>query len=281
MTFFSTSEKLEIGGFPFVSNSVKPTRAEALEYYRRVAEVEKLNIRLFEAVENCQKSSDTEGYLVESTAQTYLVENIIVATGFFDTPVKLGVSGEDLPKVTHYYREPHPYYRQKVVVVGANNSAVDAALETYRKGADVTMVVRGHDIGARVKYWVRPDIVNRVKEGAIKVYYNSHLTEILPKKVAIKTPEGIEIIDNDWVIAATGYQPDFDFLSKIGIQLSFDERRYPSYDPQSQMSNMKNIYLAGVVCGGLDTHVWFIENSRIHAESIIQHILTHTPSVCG
>ena len=272
MTFFSTSERLEIGEVPFVSSSVKPTRSEALEYYRRVADSHQLNIHLFEAVTAVEKSAE-KGYHITTSKTTYAARNIILATGFYDIPVLLNIEGENLPKVTHYYKEPHFYYNQNVVVVGANNSAVDAALETYRKGARVTMVIRDEEVGHRVKYWVRPDIVNRITEGSIKAYFHSALKAVRPHEVDIETPEGIVTIENDFVIAATGYQPNFEFLKGIGIQLSDDEKLYPSYNPETQESNMKGIYLAGVVCGGMDTHVWFIENSRIHAEQIIKNIL--------
>lgn len=270
MTFFSTSEKLEIGGVPFVSLNAKPTRNEALEYYRRVAESHQLHIRLFERVNSVDKTE--AGYRVETSKTAYNTRNIVLATGFYDLPVLLGIPGEDLPKVTHYYKEPHFYYRQKVVVVGANNSAVDAALETWRKGADVTMVIKSAEIGERVKYWARPDIVNRIKEGSIKAYFNSELTQIQAHSVDIRTTDGPITIDNDYVIAATGYQPNFELLEKLGIQLSDDATHAPLYDPHTQESNQAGIYLAGVVCGGMDTHVWFIENSRVHAEQIIAHI---------
>ncbi len=281
MTFFSTSDRLEIGDVPFVSSNVKPTRSESLEYYRRVTESQALNIHLFEEVQDVQKGDDkiaeanyTEGaYFVKTSKATYQAQHIILATGFYDIPNRMNIPGEDLPKVTHYYKEPHFYYNQKVLVVGANNSSVDAALETYRKGATVTMVIRKQEVGHRVKYWVRPDIVNRITEGSIKAYFESHLLAIRPDEVDIQTPEGLMTIPNDFVIAATGYQPNFAFLKKIGIQLSDDEKLYPSYDKVTQLSNMPNIYLAGVVCGGMDTHVWFIENSRIHADTIVKHIL--------
>jgi len=274
MTFFSTSERLEIGGVPFVSNNAKPTRSEALEYYRRVAESEHLNLHLFETALDIQADeSGASRFLVLTNKGRYLAQNVALATGFYDIPNRLGIEGEDLPKVTHYYKEPHPYYRQKVVVVGANNSAVDAALETWRKGADVTMVVREADIGQRVKYWARPDIVNRIKEGSIKAFFQSELRAIRPSEVDIQTPEGLVTIENDFVIAATGYQPNFDFLKKIGVALSEDGNFYPEYDPETQESNVPGLYLAGVVCGGMDTHVWFIENSRVHAERIVGHIL--------
>jgi thioredoxin reductase (NADPH) len=280
MTFFSTAERLEIGGIPFVCNNAKPTRTEALEYYRRVAESQNLHVKLFEAVLNVEKVATTEGgYLLNTTKSTYTAQHIIVATGFYDIPVTLNIIGEDLPKVTHYYKEPHFYFKQKVIVVGANNSAVDAALETYRKGADVTMVVRESEIGQRVKYWARPDIVNRIKEGSVKAYFNSELTEIRAQEVDIKTPEGTITLENDYVIAATGYQPNFNFLKNLGIQLSEDEKLYPHYNPETQETNLRGIFLAGVICGGMDTHVWFIENSRVHAEVIVQAILGRLSSV--
>lgn len=269
MAFFSTSEKLEIGEIPFVSNNPKPTRPEALEYYRRVALSKQLNVRLFEKVESI-KSGDN--YEVITSKNRYMARNLIIATGFYDIATKLNVQGEELPKVTHYYKDPHFYAGQKVMVVGANNSAVDAALETYRKGAAVTMVIRGEGVGRRVKYWVRPDIENRIKEGSIKAFFHSAIQEIREDEVDILTPEGVVTIENDFVIAATGYQPNFDFLRQIGLQLADNERLHPTYNPETQESNLPNVYLAGVVCGGMDTHVWFIENSRIHAEKIMQAI---------
>ena len=271
MTFFSTSDRLEIGHVPFVSNNVKPTRNEALEYYRRVAESNRLDLRLFEKVTAIEHLKP--GYRVITEKGAYQSKNVVLAMGFYDLPTRLHIPGEDLPKVTHYYSEPHAYYRQKVVVVGANNSAVDAALETWRKGAEVTMVVRGPEIGTRVKYWARPDIVNRIEEGSIKACFESELLEIRDKSVDIQTPEGRITIDNDFVIIATGYQPNFEFLERIGIQLSDDEKRYPVYDPETQESNLPGLYLAGVICGGMDTHVWFIENSRVHAERIVADIV--------
>jgi thioredoxin reductase (NADPH) len=270
MTFFSTSERLEIGGVPFVSNNPKPTRAEALEYYRRVASSHELNIRLFEKVQNSEYHNHT--YIVTTSKQIYTVKNIIVATGFYDVPNLLNIPGEELEKVRHYYRDPHYYSGQHVIVVGANNSSVDAALETYRKGATVSMVIRQPEIGQRVKYWVRPDIVNRIKEGSITGYYNSCLKEIREKEADILTPEGLITICNDFVLAMTGYQPDFNFLTSLGVRLSDDLKRSPEHDPVTMETNMKAVYLAGVVCGGMDTHTWFIENSREHAVRIIDDI---------
>jgi thioredoxin reductase (NADPH) len=182
------------------------------------------------------------------------------------------VPGEDLPKVTHYYKEPHFYAFQKVIIVGAQNSAVDAALETWRKGAEVTMVIRNEDIGERVKYWVRPDIINRIKEGSIKAFTHSTIAAIREHEVDIQTKDGIVTIENDWVIALTGYQPNLEFLRKLGIELSDDEIKKPRYDDDTHETNVKNIYLAGVICGGMNTHRLFIENSREHAERIISNI---------
>ncbi|RYF81286.1 MAG: hypothetical protein EON98_12555, partial [Chitinophagaceae bacterium] len=202
----------------------------------------------------------------------YTADNIIVATGFYDIPYLLNIPGENLPKVKHYYDDPHYYAFQKVVVVGAQNSAVDAALETWRKGAAVTMVVRKPEIGQRVKYWVRPDIENRIKEGSIKAYFNACLKEIRENEVVIQTPDGEIVLENDWVLSLTGYQPNLAFLAGLGIELSNDEVRKPTYDEATHETNIKGIYLAGVICGGMNTHRLFIENSREHAEKIIGHI---------
>ena len=272
MTFFSTSEKLEIGGIPFVSNNIKPTRAEALEYYRRVSYSLSPTIKLFEEVQSVFKNKG--GYLVHTSKSDYVSKNIIISTGFYDLPNLLKIPGEDLPKVRHYYGDPHYYAMQKVIVIGASNSSVDAALETYRKGAEVTMVIRGDQISERVKYWVRPDIINRIQEGIIKAYFNSTLIQIKEQEVSISSPEGNINIANDYVLALTGYQPDFEFLKKIGIQLSTDDKHIPVHNKATMESNLKGIYLAGVICGGMDTHLWFIENSREHADKIINHIIS-------
>lgn len=270
MSFFSTSERLEIGGIPFVSNNPKPTRPEALEYYRRVALSNKVNIHLFEKV--LKVSLQDQRYTVTTNKDRYTADYIIIATGFYDLPYKLNIPGEDLPKVTHYYKDPHFYAFQKVIVVGASNSAVDAALETWRKGAEVTMVVRSDKIGERVKYWVRPDIINRINEGAIKAYFKSSVKEIREHEVDILTPGGPLTLKNDWVLAMTGYQPDLDFLKELGIDLSADEVRKPTYDENSFETNVKNVFIAGVICGGMNTHRLFIENSREHAKKILQEI---------
>lgn len=270
MTFFSTSERLEIGGVPFVSNNPKPTRSEALEYYRRVTADNKLNIHLFEEV--LSVSDGETFYTIHTSKRTYTAKYIIIATGFYDIPYLLNVPGEHLPKVRHYYKDPNFYAFQNVVVVGAQNSAVDAALETWRKGARVTMVVRGPAVGQRVKYWVRPDIENRIAEGSIKACFNSRLYEIREGEVAIQTPDGLLTIENDWVIAMTGYQPNLAFLQQVGIALSEDAVRKPAYNEETHETNQRNIYLAGVICGGMNTHRLFIENSRVHAQKIMDAI---------
>ncbi len=271
MQFFSTSERLEIGSVPFVSNNPKPFRNEALEYYRRVVKDHAVKIRLFEEVLNV-KPGKTEQYEVSTSKSFYTAGNIIIATGFYDIPYLLNVTGEALPKVKHYYKDPHFYAFQKVLVVGAQNSAVDAALETWRKGADVTMVIRGPEVGKRVKYWVRPDIENRINEGSIKAFFNSYVSAIREKEVDIQTPDELITIPNDWVLSMTGYQPDLSFLKRIGIKLGEDEVCKPEYNEVNHETNLPHIYLAGVICGGMNTHRLFIENSREHAIKILESI---------
>jgi thioredoxin reductase (NADPH) len=270
MTFFSTSELLEINDIPFVSVNPKPTRLEALEYYRRAATSNQVNVHLFEKVEAVIPDGDV--YVIRSDKDEYHARHVIIATGFYDIPNRMDIPGEDLPKVSHYYDEPHFYAMQKVIVVGANNSAADAALETWRKGADVTMIIRGEGIGKRVKYWKKPDIENRIHEGSVKAYFNSRLLAVREKEADIETPEGMITIPNDYVIAMTGYRPNFDFLEKAGIRFSNDPKKCPVYDADTMETNRKNIFLAGVVCGGMETHIWFIENSREHAGKIIKKI---------
>jgi len=271
MQFFSSSEKLEIDNIPFISKEAKPKRNEALEYYRRIVTSNELNIQLFELVQSIVKNKE-ERFIIQTNKGTYSAKFVIISTGFYDKANIINVKGEDLPKVTHYYKDPHFYAMQKVAVVGASNSAVDAALECYRKGADVTMIVRGPEIGPRVKYWVKPDIENRIKEGSIKAYFDSTIKEIKEQELILNTPEGETRIDNDYVLALTGYKPNFSFLEKIGIQLSDDGKFYPQYNEKTMETNIKNLFLAGVICGGMDTHLWFIENSRIHANMIMDTI---------
>ena len=271
MTFFSTSERLEIGGVPFVSISAKPTRSEALEYYRRVTQNKTLNVRLFEEVQSVEKVENS--YQTTTKKSKYESEYLILATGFYDIPNTLGIEGENLPKVTHYYKDPHFYAFQKILVVGSNNSAVDVALETWRKGAQVTMVIREQEIGKSVKYWVRPDIENRIAEGSIKAYFGSEISKITENRVIISTEEGEISIENDWVLAMTGYKPNLPFLEKLGIKLSEDEQRKPEYNQTTMETNLPNVFIAGVICGGMDTRSLFIENSRVHAELIVRRIL--------
>jgi len=272
MRFFSTADKLEIAGIPFISAAPKPGRQEALEYYQGIARQKEININLYEKVLHITKKDGI--FEIETTKSKYRAKNVVISTGFYDIPNLMDIPGEHLPKVKHYYTEPYPYARQKVVVVGSSNSSVDAALETYRKGAEVTMIIRHSEISGNVKYWVKPDIENRIAEGSIKAHFNAQLLEIREHSVIFKNEKGEIIeIENDFVLAMTGYLPDFDFLKNSGIELQGDCLN-PLHDPETMETNVKNLYLAGVVCGGKDTHLWFIENSRIHAEMIVQHIVS-------
>ncbi len=270
MTFFSTSDRLEIGGVPFISHGVKPTRREALEYYRRVTESFALPVNLYETVTGL--TGELGAFEVTTTKATYVAERVIISSGFYSDPYRMNIPGEDLPKVRHYYDEPHAYAFQKVVVVGGGNSAVDVALETYRCGSDVTLVVREPALKDGVKYWVRPDIENRIKEGTIRAYFNSELTSISESQVEIRTPDGSITLANDFVLAMTGYQPDFGFLEKAGVAFHDDEFRTPVMDDQTLESNRPGLYLAGVIIGGYNTGKWFIENTRTHGEMIAAHI---------
>lgn len=275
MQFFSSSEKLEIDEIPFISKEAKPKRDEALEYYRRIVTSNKLNIQLFEKVEAVKKYADT--FTVISNKNSYTSKQIIVATGFYDIPNLLNVPGETLDKVSHYYDNPHYYAGQKVAVIGASNSAIDAALECWRKGASVSLIIRGPEVGHRVKYWVRPDIVNRIEEGSITAFYNSTVKSIHETTLRLIS-EGKEItIENDFVLALTGYKPNFNFLEMLGVKISADEKKLPQYNPETMETNVDGLYLAGVICGGMETHKWFIENSRIHAKIIMAHIAHKLP----
>jgi thioredoxin reductase (NADPH) len=271
MVFFSTSDRLEIGDVPFVSHGDKPTRRESLEYYRRVADSWKLKINTYEIVEAIEQTGNE--FKVITNKETYLANKIIIATGFYDYPNLLNIPGEDRPKVKHYFDEAHPYAYLKLIIVGGGNSGVDVALETFRRGSEVTMVIREPFLKEGVKYWVRPDIENRIKEGSIKAYFNSELIEIRDDEVDIKTPEGKVTIKNDFVFAMTGYQPDYSFLKKVGIKISENEKQIPEFDEKTFETNIPGIYLAGVVCGGMDTGKWFIENARFQAINIFDNIL--------
>ncbi|MGQ2984393.1 YpdA family putative bacillithiol disulfide reductase [Flavobacterium sp.] len=272
MTFFSTAERLEIGNVPFSCIAPKPGRQEALEYYRNVQRLFDLNINLFEAVISINKQQSGQ-FIVHSSKGWYRAKNVVIATGFYDIPITIAVPGENLPHVRHYYKEAHEYAFRKVVVIGANNSSVDAALECYRKGADVTMVIRKGEINPRVKYWVKPDVENRIAEGTIKAYFYSWVTEIREDGVDIFTPDGKVTLEADFVLALTGYRPDIEFFKKCGIAISDDALCTPQYDPETMETNIPGLYLAGVVCGGMETHKWFIENSRVHAELIMTNIM--------
>lgn len=278
MTFFSTSDRLEIGGVPFISHGDKPTRREALDYYRRVALSWQLHLKLYERVSNIERKTlennkEIAHYQIDTDKESYQAKNLIIATGFYDLPNLMNVKGEYLPKVRHYYDEPHLYAFQKIIVVGAANSAVDVALETYRRGAEVTMVIRETEIRKNVKYWVKPDIENRIKEGSIKAFFNSEITEIRDREVDIQTPEELITLPNDFVLAMTGYLPNFELLKMAGVAITDTAQLYPVYNADTQESNQQGVFLAGVVCGGMETNKWFIENSIIHAEKIIQTIV--------
>jgi thioredoxin reductase (NADPH) len=270
MEFFSTPELIEIGGYPFPVQQYKPTREDAIEYYRGVAQREQLDLRLYEQVIEVR---GTRGDFTMATSKAeHRARNIVVATGFFDRPNRLNVPGEDLPKVTHYYNEPFGYIGQKVAVIGARNSAAKAALDCYRHGAAVTLVVRSATLSEKVKYWIRPDIENRIKDGSIRAYFNTSVEEIRETSVVLRTPKGRVDIDNDWVLAMTGYHPDFTFLERLGIRFAQDAFRTPVYDEATFETSRPGVYIAGTVCGGYQTNRWFIENGRFHARLIAAHI---------
>lgn len=271
MTFFSTSKLLEIGEVPFISHQDKPTRREALEYFRRVQETWKLDINYYERVEDV--SGKPGDFNVTTDKGTYSARNVVIATGFYDYPHLMHVPGEELPKVKHFYDEPHPYVGQKVAVIGAANSGCDVALELFHKGAEVTMIVREGEIGSRVKYWIKPNIENRIKEGSITAHFNSTVIGIGEKTITFNTTDGQQVIENDFVLAMTGYEPDFPFLKKIGIEMEEAGDRLLIYEEDTHRSSVPGIYLAGVVCGGMKTNKFFIENAKDHAEKIVGDIL--------
>jgi thioredoxin reductase (NADPH) len=270
MTFFSTSDKLEIGNIPFISHGPKPTRQEALEYYRRTAEHYRLNIKLYEEVKEVRGTDGS--FEVITSKGAYSAQKVVLATGFYGQENRMNIPGEDLPKVTHYYDEPHRYAWQNVLIVGGGNSAADAALETWHCNANVSVLVRHSTLKPTIKYWVKPDIENRIREGSIKAYYNSELLEIRESEVDILTPEGKITVANDFVLAMTGYHPHFGFMEKLGIELTRDEKKMPVYNEKTLETNREGLYVAGVVCGGMDTSSLFIENTRVHADHIAGHI---------
>ena len=271
-TFFSTSDKLEIGEIPFISHNVKPTRTEALEYYRRVCDSWDLNLDLYNEVLEIEKKESL--FILKTRNGIKKSKNIVICTGFYDIPYLLNIPGEELDKVLHYYNESHPYYKMDIAIVGAGNSAVDVALDTYRKGANsVTMIIREKEIGGNIKYWVKPDIVNRIESGEIKAFYESEILEIKENTILIKTPTGVEKINNDFVLAMTGYLPNYEILKKLGVTINNDEFKTPLYNEKTMETNINGVFLAGVICGGLKTNKWFIENSRDHSQKILSTII--------
>jgi thioredoxin reductase (NADPH) len=273
MEFFSTPELLEIGGYPFATRDYKPRREEALDYYRRVAVAEDLDVNLYEAVTNLRGSDGN--YTVETEEDTYATQKVVVATGFYDVPNEMGVPGEDLDKVRHYFKEPFPYALTDVAIIGGGNSAAKAALACYRHDANVTLVVRDEALDDGVKYWIKPDVENRIEEGSIDAYFNTTVEAVESETLHLDTPDGSVQIDNDFVLAMTGYRPNYDFLERLGIAIRDDEARTPVHDEEGETfeTNRDGVYLAGTICGGCDTSRWFIENGRFHAEKIVDHMM--------
>jgi thioredoxin reductase (NADPH) len=270
MTFFTTPELLEIGDLPFSSANQKPNRQEALEYYRNVAQHYKLDVRQYQQVTSV---SGSDGAFRATTRDAnkkqhdYMAKKVVLSTGYYDLPNYMNIPGEDLPKLMHYYREPHPYYDTDVLVVGAKNSAAIAALELWRRGSRVTLIHRGPGIHQNVKYWIKPDIENRIKNLEVTAYFNSCVLEVQPETVRIKTPEGEKTLKNDFVFALTGYHPDYEFLQSLGIELTRPEMR-PVCDPATFESNVTGVYVAGVIVAGSRTSEIFIENGRFHGKRI-------------
>jgi thioredoxin reductase (NADPH) len=274
MVFFTTPELLEIGDIPFTTANAKPNRPEALEYYRKVAEHYHLDVRQYQRVETVT-GEDNNFHITTcdrlGRVYDYGCRKVIVSTGYYDRANLMCVPGEDLPKVFHYYREPHPYYDNDVLVVGGKNSAAISALDLWRHGARVTLVHRGLKMHSHVKYWILPDIENRIKNGEITAYFNSTVQEIAPDHAVLHTPEGDVTIKNDFVFALTGYHPDYEFLRSTGIELSTDQCR-PVCDPVTLESNVPGVYVAGVIVAGSRTNEIFIENGRFHGQQIAAHL---------
>ncbi len=266
MEFFSTPDLIEIGGHPLVSSRYKPIREEAIDYYRRVAENEELELLLYERVSDL--SGEFGRFELVTDKRTIHCAAVVVATGFFDQPNMLNVPGEDLPKVTHYFREAFTYTGRDVCIIGAKNSAALAALQCHRRGARVTMVIRGPEVGPTVKYWIRPDLVNRIAEGSIKAHFSAQVTHIHEDRLEVNTPDGPIEIKNDVVLALTGYHPDYTFLNHLGVAIEDDETDTPSFDADTHETNREGVFIAGTVCGGRHTSRWFIENGRHHAALI-------------
>lgn len=271
MTFFSTSTKLEIADTPFLSHHPRPTRDEALEYYRRIVLDNELHLHTYEAVEKVDRN---DGYFsVKTNKDKYTSRGVIIATGYYSQPNLMNIPGESLPKVSHYYKNPHDYIGKDLLVIGAANSACDAALECWQKGARVTMAVRGAEINPRVKYWIRPNIVNRIKEGSITAHFQTEVKEIRENEVILEKQGEQWSIPNDFVLALTGYHPDYAFLRESGVAIENDEDDTPVCDEDHLETNIPNLYLAGVIQCGMKTHRLFIENTRDHGRKIVDHFL--------
>lgn len=270
MTFFSTPELLEIGTIPFTSAHMRPTRAEGLEYYTKVADHFSLELRLHEEVRSITKNHN--GFIVGTNQGAYESANVVIATGYYDNANMLHVPGEDLPKVSHYYTEPYAFYRQHVAVVGAKNSAAIAALELFRHGAHVTLIHRGEKLSEKIKYWILPDIENRIKEGVITAYFNSTIDSIHDRKIIVRQSAKTFEIPNTFVFALTGYHPDYDFLRSVGIDLNSDQLA-PVHSPDTYETNIAGLFVAGSVVAGKNNNQIFIENGRLHGKKIIASIL--------
>jgi thioredoxin reductase (NADPH) len=271
MVFFTTPELLEIGGLPMVSNGDKPTRLEALKYYRKGAEHYGLELRLYEKVLRVDGQDGAFTVLTETASgreERYHGKKIVVATGYYDLPNEMGVPGEHLPHVNHYYTEPHPFWNQDVVVIGGKNSAVESALDLYRNGARVTLLVRGKELGTSLKYWVKPDIENRIKAGQIQALFGIRVKEMVREGIVVENDAGVQELKARQVFALTGYHPDYEFIEALGVRLDRESRR-PEIDPVTLESNVRGIYLAGVVIAGKYTGEIFIENGRFHGKQII------------
>jgi thioredoxin reductase (NADPH) len=278
MTFFTTPELLEIGDVPFPSPHQKPTRQEALEYYRKCAEHYHLDVRQYQRVEQIEGADGAFRVFtidMHERAHEYMARKLVISTGYYDLPNLMGVVGEDLPKVFHYYREPHPYYDCDVLVVGGKNSAAISALELWRHGARVTLVHRGPGLHSHVKYWIKPDLENRIKTGQITAYFNSTVEAIGLDEVVLNTPDGEVRLANDFVFAMTGYHPDFTFLRSLGVEFrngNTEGELRPISNLETLESNVPGIYLAGVIVAGTRTNEIFIENGRFHGRQIAEDV---------
>lgn len=274
MQFFSTAEKLEIGGVPFTTPQDKPTRIEALTYYRKVAQKHELRINQYEEV--TAVIPENGSFIIETKPmnqppRTYRADRVVVATGYFDNPNMLGIPGEETPKVSHFFREAHPYTGTRTVIIGGNNSAIDAALELVRVGAEVTVVYRGEDYSANIKPWVLPTFKSLVESGEIRMMFRSQVIDIQPDAVIVRTPDGEQRIENDFVLALTGFRPDRKFLERTGVEMDAESDR-PVYHPETMETNVKGLYVAGVVASGRNANEIFIESGRFHGNLIAAHI---------